>query len=85
MVLQRVREHFPPASSDAVSVGKTRNAGAIFIGKTVTQEFAAGVISDSARNPWDPTRIPGGSSGGSGASVASGSSLAAFGSDTGWA
>ncbi len=79
----RVREHFPPATSDAVSVGKTRDAGAIFIGKTVTQEFAAGVISDPARNPWDPTRIPGGSSGGSGASVASGSSLAAFGSDTG--
>lgn len=79
----RVREQAAPACADAVSVGKTRAAGAVLFGKTVTQEFAAGVISDPARNPWDPTRIPGGSSGGSGASVAAGSSLAAFGSDTG--
>jgi aspartyl-tRNA(Asn)/glutamyl-tRNA(Gln) amidotransferase subunit A len=79
----RVRDSAPPATSDAVSVAKVRAAGAILVGKTVTQEFAAGVVSDPARNPWDPTRIPGGSSGGSGAAVAAGSCIAAFGSDTG--
>lgn len=79
----RVRETAPPATSDALPVANARSAGAIFVGKTVTQEFAAGVVSDPARNPWDPTRIPGGSSGGSGAAVAASSCLAAFGSDTG--
>src|SRR5215218_7446742 len=69
-----VREHAPPATRDADAIARARAAGAIFVGKTVTQEFAAGVISPPARNPWDPARIPGGSSGGSGASVAAGSS-----------
>jgi len=58
-------------------------ARAVLLGKTVTQEFAAGVISAPARNPWDPARIPGGSSGGSAAAVAVGSAVAALGSDTG--
>jgi aspartyl-tRNA(Asn)/glutamyl-tRNA(Gln) amidotransferase subunit A len=71
-----------PAAADARVVTRLRDAGAIIVGKTVTHEFAAGVLSPPARNPWDPQRIPGGSSGGSGASVASGSSLAAMGSDT---
>lgn len=79
----RVLEHAAPAASDAVSVAKARAAGAVFTGKTVTQEFAAGVISHPARNPWDPSRIPGGSSGGTGAAVAAGSAIAGFGSDTG--
>lgn len=72
-----------PAPHDAVSVAALRKAGAIMLGKTVTQEFAAGVISPPARNPWDPTRIPGGSSGGSAASIAARSCIAAMGSDTG--
>lgn len=79
----RVREDAPAATADAESVALARAAGAVFIGKTVTQEFAAGVISPPARNPWNPERIPGGSSGGSGAAVAAGSAMAAFGSDTG--
>jgi aspartyl-tRNA(Asn)/glutamyl-tRNA(Gln) amidotransferase subunit A len=71
-----------PATADARVVKHLREAGAVIVGKTVTHEFAAGVSSPPARNPWDPDRIPGGSSGGSGASVAAGSSLAAMGSDT---
>jgi aspartyl-tRNA(Asn)/glutamyl-tRNA(Gln) amidotransferase subunit A len=71
-----------PAKADARVVTRLREAGAVIVGKTVTHEFAAGVSSPPARNPWDPDRIPGGSSGGSGASVAAGSSLAALGSDT---
>ncbi len=71
-----------PATADARVVTRLREAGAVIVGKTVTHEFAAGVSSPPARNPWDPERIPGGSSGGSGASVAAGSSLAAIGSDT---
>jgi aspartyl-tRNA(Asn)/glutamyl-tRNA(Gln) amidotransferase subunit A len=71
------------ASDDATVVTRLRAAGAIPIGKTVTQEYAAGVISAPARNPWDPNRIPGGSSGGSAASVAAGGCVAALGTDTG--
>jgi aspartyl-tRNA(Asn)/glutamyl-tRNA(Gln) amidotransferase subunit A len=71
-----------PATADARVVTRLRAAGAVIVGKTVTHEFAAGVSSPPARNPWDPDRIPGGSSGGSGASVAAGSSQAAIGSDT---
>jgi aspartyl-tRNA(Asn)/glutamyl-tRNA(Gln) amidotransferase subunit A len=71
-----------PASQDATVVRRLRQAGAVLVGKTVTHEFASGVISPPARNPWDPDRIPGGSSGVSGASVAAGSSFAALGSDT---
>ncbi|MGH2560132.1 MAG: amidase [Thermomicrobiales bacterium] len=79
----RARADVPAAAQDARSVGLLREAGAIVLGKTVTQEFAAGVVSPPARNPWDPARIPGGSSGGSAAAVAAGSALAAMGSDTG--
>jgi aspartyl-tRNA(Asn)/glutamyl-tRNA(Gln) amidotransferase subunit A len=72
-----------PASHDAATVATLRAAGAIILGKTVTQEFAAGVISAPARNPWDFSRVPGGSSGGSAAAVALGHALGAMGSDTG--
>ncbi len=72
-----------PAVTDAPVVQAWRNAGAIVLGKTVTQEFAAGVLSPPARNPWDPTRVPGGSSGGSAVAVAVGAGLLALGSDTG--
>jgi aspartyl-tRNA(Asn)/glutamyl-tRNA(Gln) amidotransferase subunit A len=71
------------ATEDATSVDMLKRSGGIVIGKTVTQEFAAGVVSHPARNPWDPNRIPGGSSGGSAAVVSVGSALAAMGSDTG--
>lgn len=71
------------ARNDALSVSTWRRDGAIFTGKTVTQEYAAGVVSDPARNPWDIDRVPGGSSGGSATAVAVGSCLGAMGSDTG--
>jgi Asp-tRNA(Asn)/Glu-tRNA(Gln) amidotransferase A subunit family amidase len=58
-------------------------AGAVLVGKTVTHEFAFGVVSAPTRNPWNPDTIPGGSSGGSAAAVAAGLCLAAMGSDTG--
>ncbi len=70
------------ANVDAEAVARLRAAGAVIVGKTVTHEFAGGVLSPPARNPWDPGRIPGGSSGGSGAAVAAGSCLAALGTDT---
>ena len=73
----------PIATEDANSVHRLRAGGAVILGKTVTQEFAAGTISPPARNPWDPERIPGGSSGGSAAAVAVGACFGAMGSDTG--
>jgi aspartyl-tRNA(Asn)/glutamyl-tRNA(Gln) amidotransferase subunit A len=77
------RRDAAPAIRDARSVATLREAGAVLLGKTVTQEFAAGVVSAPARNPWDPSRIPEGSSGGSAAAVAVGACLGALGSDTG--
>ena len=73
---------------DAVVVGKLKEAGADIIGKTSTHEIALGVTNinphyGSPRNPWDTTRITGGSSGGSAAAVATGMCMAALGSDTG--
>ncbi|MGH2618043.1 MAG: amidase family protein, partial [Thermomicrobiales bacterium] len=66
------RSDAAPATNHAASVSRLVDGGAVILGKTVTQEFAAGVISAPARNPWDPARIPGGSSGGSAAAVAAG-------------
>lgn len=77
------RSDAPPATRDSGAAASLRRAGAVVLGKTVTQEFAAGVISAPARNPWDPSRVPGGSSGGSAAAVAVGACYAALGSDTG--
>jgi aspartyl-tRNA(Asn)/glutamyl-tRNA(Gln) amidotransferase subunit A len=77
------RKDAAPALEDAWSVAVLRSSGAIVLGKTVTQEFAAGVLSAPARNPWDPSRAPGGSSGGSAAAVAVGACYGALGSDTG--
>ncbi|MBA3276816.1 MAG: amidase [Chloroflexia bacterium] len=79
----RIRQDIEVAHYDAETVHRLRRDGAIFTGKTVTQEFAAGVVSAPCRNPWDLDRIPGGSSGGSAASVAIGTCLGAIGSDTG--
>jgi aspartyl-tRNA(Asn)/glutamyl-tRNA(Gln) amidotransferase subunit A len=73
---------------DATAVRKLRDAGAIMLGKTGLHECAYGITSNNphygaVRNPWDPERIPGGSSGGSAAAVAGGLVLMATGSDTG--
>ena len=73
---------------DATSVARLRATGAVILGKTNLHEFAYGVTTASSflgptRNPWDQARVPGGSSGGSGAAVAAGLCAAATGSDTG--
>lgn len=77
------RARVKAVTEDSTSVEMLRRAGGIPIGKTVTQEFAAGVVSHPARNPWDPDRIPGGSSGGSAVAVSIGSAAGGMGSDTG--
>ena len=73
---------------DAFVVEKIKQAGAIIMGKTNTHEIALGVTGNNphygtARNPWDTTRIPGGSSSGSAIAVATGMALGALGTDTG--
>ena len=77
--------HVPPA--DAFQTAKLRAAGAIIIGKTNLHELAAGILTVSSlggqtRNPYDPWRNPGGSSGGTGAAVASSFAALGWGSDT---
>ena len=67
---------------DATGVARWRSAGAVVLGKAATHEFALGVTSPQSRNPRDPSRIPGGSSGGSAAAVASGMGLGSLGTDT---
>src|SRR6202165_1392812 len=73
---------------DAFAVKRLREAGAIILGKANLQEFASGGISVSSlggqvKNPYDLTRTPGGSSGGTGAAVAANFAAAGIGSDTG--
>jgi aspartyl-tRNA(Asn)/glutamyl-tRNA(Gln) amidotransferase subunit A len=68
---------------DSAASTRLRAAGAILIGKTRTHEFAWGPVCPPTRNPWDLSRIPGGSSGGSAAAIAGGLCVAALGSDTG--
>jgi aspartyl-tRNA(Asn)/glutamyl-tRNA(Gln) amidotransferase subunit A len=71
------------ACEDSAAVARLRAAGAVLIGKTRTHEFAWGTETPPTCNPWDSTRIPGGSSGGSGAALAARLAFAALGSDTG--
>lgn len=68
---------------DSAAAARLRAAGAVLIGKTRTHEFAWGNVTPPVRNPWDRSRVPSGSSGGSGAAVAAGLCVAALGSDTG--
>jgi len=79
-------DHVP--KSDATATRRLAAAGSVLLGKLNTHEFAYGVTTDNphfgpTRNPWDPSRIPGGSSGGSGAAIAASLAAATLGTDTG--
>jgi aspartyl-tRNA(Asn)/glutamyl-tRNA(Gln) amidotransferase subunit A len=82
----KIFDHIP--DHDCTVYEKLRAAGAVLTGKTGLHELAYGITSNNphfgaVRNPHDPSRIPGGSSGGSGAAVAAGMVFFAMGSDTG--
>jgi aspartyl-tRNA(Asn)/glutamyl-tRNA(Gln) amidotransferase subunit A len=83
----RILDNFIPPY-DATAVAKLRSAGAVITGKTNLDEFAMGSSAENSaffttRNPWHLERVPGGSSGGSAASVAADQCVAALGTDTG--
>ena len=83
----RILHNFIPPYS-ATSWEKLRERGAVLLGKLNQDEFAMGSSSESSafgitRNPWDTTRIPGGSSGGSAAAIAARQATATLGTDTG--
>ncbi len=83
----RILENYVPLR-DATATARLRAAGAVIVGKANLDEFAMGSSNEHSafgvvRNPHDPSRVPGGSSGGSCAAVAAGFAPIAFGSDTG--
>ncbi len=83
----KINKERPPAARDACLVRRLRDAGAILVGALNMDEYAYGFTTENThygvtRNPYDPTRIAGGSSGGSAAAVAGGEVPFTLGSDT---
>ena len=83
----KINAENPPATRDAIAVARLKQAGAVLVGALNMDEYAYGFVTEnshygSTRNPHDPTRIAGGSSGGSAAAVAAGLVPLTLGSDT---